>query len=214
MFYEQGCSHGRDMVPLEFNPRMFDKAEERLKNHQIYHTEVYAMKDGRIEHKGTLIARYDSRHNDFRAELGEEISRSFLSLEASLALICPDYAEELRCIVQEWGVTGEDKQGILLDDGNTHIVYDGAEYIPVACGKTSVDLHSVAVLKKLCSPAQQFVFVQDFVKRENGEYCGDIIEETADFLDAAELFEGLTGRRIEEATPANCVIQSKGEAEM
>lgn len=214
MFYEQGCSHGRDMVPLEFNPRMFDKAEERLKNHQIYHTEVYAMKDGRIEHKGTLIARYDSRHNDFRAELGEEISRSFLSLEASLALICPDYAEELRCIVQEWGVTGEDKQGILLDDGNTHIVYDGAEYIPVACGKTSVDLHSIAVLKKMCSPAQQFVFVQDFVKRENGEYCGDIIEEMVDFLDAAELFEGLTGRRIEEATPANCVIQSKGEAEM
>ena len=140
MFYEQGCSHGRDMVPLEFKtPRMFDKAEERLKNHQIYHTEVYAMKDGRIEHKGTLIARYDSRHNDFRADLGEEISRSFLSLEASLALICPDYAEELRCIVQEWGVTGEDKQGILLDDGNTHIVYDGAEYIPVACGKTSVE---------------------------------------------------------------------------
>lgn len=101
MFYEQGCSHGRDMIPLEFDPRMFDKAEERLKNHQIYHTEVYAMKDGRIEHNGTLIARYDSRHNDFRAELGEEISRSFLSLEASLALICPDYAEELRCIVQE-----------------------------------------------------------------------------------------------------------------
>lgn len=157
---------------------------------------------------------YFSRHNDFRAELGEEISLSFLSLEASLALICPDYAEELRCIVQEWGVTGEDKQGILLDDGDTHIVYDGAEYIPVACGKASVDLHSVAVLKKLCSPAQQFVFVQDFVKRENGEYCGDIIEETTDFLDAAELFEGLTGRRIEEATPANCVIQSKGEAEM
>lgn len=60
------------------------------------------------------------------------------------ALICPDYAEELRCIVQEWGVTGEDKQGVLLDDGNTHIVYDGAEYIPVACGKTSVDLRSVA----------------------------------------------------------------------
>lgn len=90
------------MVPLEFNPRMFDKAEERLKNHQIYHTEVYTMKDGHIEHKGTLIARYDSRHNDFRADLGEEISRSFLSLEASLALICPDYAEELRCIVQEW----------------------------------------------------------------------------------------------------------------
>lgn len=214
MFYEQGCSHGRNMVPLEFNPRMFDKAEERLKNHQIYHTEVYTMKDGHIEHKGTLIARYDSRHNDFRADLGEEISRSFLSLEASLALICPDYAEELRCIVQEWGVTGEDKQGILLDDGNTHIVYDGTEYIPVACGKTSVDLRSVAVLKKMCSPVQQFVFVQDFVKRENGEYCGDIIEETADFLDAAELFEGLTGRRIEEATPANCAIQSKGEAEM
>ena len=164
--------------------------------------------------KGTLIARYDSRHNDFRAELGEEISRSFLSLEASLALICPDYAEELRCIVQEWGVTGEDKQGILLDDGNTHIVYDGAECVPVACGKTSVDLHPVAVLKKMCSPAQQFVFVQDFVKRENGEYCGDIIEETADFLDAAELFEGLTGRRIEEATPANCVMHTKGEAEM
>ncbi len=151
------------------------------------------MKDGRIEHKGTLIARYDSRHNDFRAELGEEISRSFLSLEASLALICPDYAEELRCIVQEWGVTGEDKQGILLDDGNTHIVYDGAEYIPVACGKTSVDLRSVAVLKKMCSP---------------------VIEETVDFLDAAELFEGLTGKRIEEATPANCVIHGKGEAEM
>lgn len=214
MFYEQGCSHGRDMIPLEFNPRMFDKAEERLKNHQIYHTEVYTMKDGHIEHKGTLIARYDSRHNDFRADLGEEISRSFLSLEASLALICPDYAEELRCIVQEWGVTGEDKQGILLDDGNTHIVYDGAEYIPVACGKTSVDLRSVAVLKKMCSPAQQFVFVQDFVKRENGEYCGDIIEKTVDFLDAAELFEGLTGRRIEEATPTNCAIQSKGEAEM
>ena len=41
-----------------------------------------------------------------------------------------------------------------------------------------------------------------------------IIEETADFLDAAELFEGLTGRRIEEATPTNCAIQSKGEAEM
>lgn len=105
-------------------------------------------------------------------------------------------------------------QGILLDDGNTHIVYDGAEYIPVACGKTSVDLRSVAVLKKMCSPAQQFVFVQDFVKRENGEYCRDIIEETVDFHDAAELFEGLTGRRIEEATPTNCVIQSKGEAEM
>ena len=93
-------------------------------------------------------------------------------MEASLALICPDYAEELRCIVQEWGVIGEDKQGILLDEGNTHIVYDGAEYIPVACGKTSGDLHSVAFLKKMCSPAQQFVFVQDFVKRENGEYCG------------------------------------------
>ena len=31
---------------------------------------------------------------------------------------------------------------------------------------------------------------------------------------AAEPFEGLTGRRIEEATPTNCVIQSKGEAEM
>ena len=131
-----------------------------------------------------------------------------------IMLICPDYAEELRCIVQEWGVTGEDKQGILLDDGNTYIVYDGAEYIPVACGKTSVDLRSVAVLKKMCSPAQQFVFVQDFVKRENGEYCRDIIEETVDFLDAAELFEGLTGRRIEEATPTNCVIQGKGEAEM
>lgn len=116
--------------------------------------------------------------------------------------------------MQEWGVTGEDKQGVLLDDGNAHIVYDGAEYIPVACGKTSVDLRSVAVLKKMCSPAQQFVFVQDFVKRENGEYCGDIIEETADFFDAAELFEGLTGRRIEEATPANCVIHGKGEAEM
>ena len=69
-------------------------------------------------------------------------------------------------------------------------------------------------MKKMCSPAQQFVFVQDFVKRENGEYCGDIIEETTDFLDAAELFEGLIGRRIEEATSANCVIQSKGEAEM
>ena len=102
----------------------------------------------------------------------------------------------------------------MLDDGNTYIVCDGAEYLPVACGKTSVDLRSVAVLKKMCSPAQQFVFVQDFVKRENGEYCGDIIEETVDFLDAAELFEGLTGRRIEEATPTNCVIQSKGEAEM
>ncbi len=85
---------------------------------------------------------------------------------------------------------------------------------PVACGKTSVDLHPVAVLKKMCSPAQQFVFVQDFVKRENGEYCGDIIEETTDFLDAAELFEWLTGRRIEEATPANCVMHTKGEAEM
>ena len=45
-------------------------------------------------------------------------------------------------------------------------------------------------------------------------FPAEIIEETADFLDAAELFEGLTGRRIEEATPANCVIQSKGEAEM
>ena len=111
-------------------------------------------------------------------------------------------------------MTGEGKQGILLDDGNTHIVYDGAECVPVACGKTSVDLHPVAVLKKMCYPAQQFVFVQDFVKRENGEYCGDIIEETADFLDAAELFEGLTGRRIEEATPANCVMHTKGEAEM
>lgn len=61
---------------------------------------------------------------------------------------------------------------------------------------------------------QQFVFVQDFVKRENGEYCGDIIEETTDFLDAAELFGGMTGRRIEEATPASCVLHSKGEAEM
>lgn len=29
-----------------------------------------------------------------------------------------------------------------------------------------------------------------------------------------ELFEGLTGRRIEEATPANCVIHGKDEAEM
>ena len=57
-------------------------------------------------------------------------------------------------------------------------------------------------------------FVQDFVKRENGEYCGDIIEETADFPAAAELFEGLTGRGIEEATPANCAIQSKGGVEM
>ena len=61
---------------------------------------------------------------------------------------------------------------------------------------------------------QQFVFVQDFVKRENGEYCGDIIEETTDFLDAAELFGGMTGRRIEEATPVSCVLHSKGEAEM
>lgn len=52
---------------------------------------------------------------------------------------------------------------ILLDDGNTHIVYDGAEYIPVACGKTSGDLHSVAVLKKMCSPAQQF-FCSGFCK--------------------------------------------------
>ena len=102
----------------------------------------------------------------------------------------------------------------MLDDGNTHTVYDGAEYIPVACGKTSVDLHSIAVLKKICSPAQQFVFVQDFVKRENGEYCGDIIEKTADFFDAAELFGGTTDRRIEEATPASCVLHSKGEAEM
>lgn len=31
---------------------------------------------------------------------------------------------------------------------------------------------------------------------------------------AAEPFEGLTGRRIEGATPASCVIHGKGEAEM
>lgn len=31
---------------------------------------------------------------------------------------------------------------------------------------------------------------------------------------AAELFAGLTGRRIEKATPASCVIHGKGEAEM
>ena len=57
---------------------------------------------------------------------------------------------------------------------------------------------------------QQFVFVQDFVKRENGEYCGDIIEETTDFLDAAELFEGHDGQENRGSNPGKlCATQQR-----
>lgn len=212
MFYDQGCRHGRNMIPLEFNPRMFDRAEERLKNNQIYHTEIYTIQDGRIEHEGALIARYDRRHNDFRAELGDKISRSYLSLEASLALICPEYFEELRCIVQEWGVGGEGMRGVLLDNGKERILYDGIEHTPVAFGKIQNEGGTIAVLKRICSPAQRYSFVRDLSIKESGEYGGETMDEISDFIDATEWFEEITGKAIQNGTATmRDLIQNGGK---
>ena len=102
--------------------------------------------------------------------------------------------------MQEWGISGESFRGVLLDDDNKKIIYDGFEHTPVCCGKLLEDDCTVTVLKRHCSPAQRFSFVKDFTVRKNGECIGTTIDELPDFLDVAEYFEEITGLPIEKGT--------------
>ena len=198
MFYDLNCRHGHNMIPLEFDERMFEKAEERLRNRQIFNTELFILKDEKIEGIGTFIARYNCLEKDYRAEGEGVTSRNFLSLQTAIGLIYPKYVEELRCIVQEWGISGESFRGVLLDDDNKKIIYDSFEHTPVCCGKLLEDDCTVTVLKRHCSPAQRFSFVKDFTVRKNGECIGTTIDELPDFLDVVEYFEEITGLPIEK----------------
>mgnify|MGYP001028304973 CR=1 FL=1 len=200
MFDDLHCLHGQNMIPLEYNERMFEKAEERLRYNQIFRSEVYTLQNGNLQRKGIFQVGYDPEEHDYRAEIIGAIPRNALSLYAAIGLSCPQYAEELRCIVQEWGVSGENLRGVLLDDGNERILYDGFEHTPVFCGKSLADGSNITVLKRYCSPAQRFSFVKDFTVWKNNECTGATIDEMPDFLDTVEYFESLTGLPIQNGT--------------
>ena len=211
MFDDLNCCYGHNMIPLEFNERMFEKAEERLRHHQIFHTELFVLQDGKIQEEGTFLARYNHNHDDYRAEIDGKISRDFCSLQAAIGLLCPEYAEELRCIVQEWGVSGEEMRGILLDNGKERILYEGIEHTPVAFGKVQNEGTTIAVLKRICSPAQHYSFVRNFSMKESGEYGGETMDELSDFIDVAEWFEEITGKAIQDGVTAmRDLIQNGG----
>lgn len=202
------------MIPLEYNERMFEKAEERLRHNQIFRTEVYAIQNGNLQRKGIFQAEYDPEEHDYRAEIIGSIPRNSLSLYAAIGLSCPQYAEELRCIVQEWGVGGESLHSILLDDGNERILYNGFEHTPVCCGKSLTDGSNITVLKRYCSPAQHFSFIRNFTADRNGEYSGEIADEVRDFMDAADFFEQLTGISVDNgANNMKKLLQRENEEE-
>jgi len=214
MFDNLRCLHGHNMIPLEYNERMFEKAEERLRHNQIFRTEVYAIQNGNLQRKGIFQAEYDPEEHDYRAEIIGSIPRNSLSLYAAIGLSCPQYAEELRCIVQEWGVGGESLHSILLDDGNERILYDGFEHTPVCCGKSLTDGSNITVLKRYCSPAQHFSFIRNFTADRNGEYSGEIADEVRDFMDAADFFEQLTGISVDNgANNVKKLLQRENEEE-
>ena len=91
-------------------------------------------------------------------------------------------------------------RGVLLDDGNERILYDGFEHTPVFFGKSLADGSNITVLKRHCFPAQRFSFVKDFTVWKNNECTGTTIDEMPDFLDTVEYFESLTGLPIQNGT--------------
>ncbi|MCM1360238.1 MAG: hypothetical protein NC183_06970 [Corallococcus sp.] len=209
MFHDFKCRHGKNMIPLEYNGIYYDDAEERLQTKQVFTTDVFVLnKNKKIEHKGNCIIRFSPESNDYILEIGENETYKSNALCGVLSEAFGEQSNEMLYVLQDWGVSGEMPQEVLLDDNCKKIKYEGFDHTLICSGKMENTNDTVTLLKRHCEPAQQFVLVRYLKPLESGEYIGDNVWEDTNFNDAANTFNEYTGRSVEWA------LKHESEAEL
>ena len=201
MFYDYKCLHGKNMIPLEYNSRSFNLAEQRLRAQQVFCPTIKILHgSSRIEKKGFCMIRYMSENCQYEAAVGDKIRYRSGSLFDVLHKAFGKQTMEVAYALQDWGESGEMPQELLLDDNCKTIVFAGIDNTEVCSGRLADDPKSrVTLLKKHCEPSHHYVFVRDLTPQEDGAFFGDELEEAETFGDAEELYNEFTGRSIEQS---------------
>lgn len=209
MFHDYKCTHNTNMKPLEYDERAEDAIERRLRDKQIYLTNIFILHDGKnLENVGECLCRYVHKSSQYLTEINDNQCYRSNSFYASLSQAFGKNFLEVMFVLQNWGVSGKTCDSILIDDNCKKIKYEGFDHTVVCSGKMQGSNEIVTLLKRHAEPAQQFVLVGCLQELESGEYIGNNFCEDIDFSDAANSFYEYTGRSVERA------LKSEKEAEL
>lgn len=210
MFHDFKCRHGKNMIPLEYNSNHYDDAEERLQANQVFTTDVFVLnKNKKIEHKGICLVRFSPETYNYILEIGENETYKSNALCGVLSEAFGDQQNEMLYVLQDWGVSGEKPQEVLLDDNCKTIKYAGIENTTMCSARLKTDSSvNVTLMKKHCSPAQTFILVGNIHPEADGTHEGNELWESLGFYDAKEAFAEFTGKTVEQA------IKYESEAEL
>ncbi len=205
MFHDFKCRHGKNMIPLEFNSNHYDDAEERLQAKQVFITDISVLKKNKkIEHRGNCLIRFSPELHNFILQVGENEKYQSNALCGVLSETFGDQTNEMLYVLQDWGVSGEIPQEVLLDDDCKNIKYAGIENTTLCSARLKTDPSvKVTLMKKHCSPAQTFILVGNVRTKADGSCSGNELWESLGFFDAKEAFEEFTGTTVEQAFSKN-----------
>lgn len=201
MFHDFKCRHGKNMIPLEFNSNNYDDAEERLQANQVFTTDIFEFnKNKKIEHKGKCLIRFSPETNNYILEIGENNMYISNALCSVLNEAFGNQYNEMLYVLQDWGVSGENPQEVLLDDNCKTIKYKSIENTAICSARLKTDSSvNVTLMKKHCSPAQTFILVGNIHLETDGAHEGNELWESLGFYDAKEAFVEFTDKTIEQA---------------
>lgn len=189
MFYDNDCTHGKYMIPLEYNNYTFRYAEQKMTMKQVFNPDITILHGiGEWEDLGECLIRYDKNAKAYSVETREQIEKNE-SLHSVLWTVFGAGTEEMMCVLQEWGDGKIMPQSILLDDDNCKkIRYDGFEHTIVEQGLTYNNTDTITLLKRHCFPSQSFAVVKNLVEYD-GSYTGETIDEVKGFNIGIAIFK-------------------------
>ncbi len=206
MFLDNDCTHGKNMIPLEFNSKQLRNALVRMSCKQVFNPDISVLReDGQIENLGECMIRYNKNEGLYVVETKDREEKHESPFTA-VQNVFGHGGMEVIYSLQDWGESGEVPQEILIDDENcTEVRYEGIPHTVVekALDSENPKTDTVTLLKRHCSPAQTYVLVRN-LQEENGGYVGENITEEDNFLSGLEAFydhavftEGGNGKKTE-----------------
>ena len=206
MFDDFDCTHGKNMIPLEYNDSSFRCAILRLTSKQVFNPDVTVLRaDGKLDNLGECMIRYDKNRGTYcvsTLDYEEKNNNLFTAVQN----VFGHGTMEVIYALQEWGESGEQPIEILIDDENCPTVkYKGVPHTVVEQGlySESPESDTLTLLKRHSSPSQNYVIVKN-LKEQNGEYVGETLSEEENLTMGLDVFysqvvfaEGGNGKKTE-----------------
>lgn len=192
MFNTSHWQHGKNMIPLEMNYEALEKAENRMRNGEVFQTEIV-----RTNNMNKYTCFNENLYIYFDRETNAFVMREYLTQESrydNLLGALRVYTgntwngnKELYFVIQDWGETGKSHEQTLVTENYDAILYEGIENDLILTGqRKGSKTDKISLMKKHCAPSQSFLIVKNLHNDCEG-YVGETIYEANDFKEISNV---------------------------